>query len=82
MQSGRMKGQAFVGMPDGEMAAEALQDTNGYMLHGKPMVVVSSLQIYSATIIEEHKFTVDSCLSVYINVCPHPSKTLVHNLGV
>ncbi len=42
MQSGRMKGQAFVGMPDREIAAEALRDTNGYVLHGKPMVVVSS----------------------------------------
>ena len=36
-----MKGQAFVGMPDTEVAGQALQDTNGYLLHGKPMVVVS-----------------------------------------
>ena len=42
MQTGRMKGQAFVGLPEGGVAARALQETNGYMLHGKPMVVVST----------------------------------------
>ncbi len=43
MQQGRMKGQAFVGMPSEEMALLALQETNGFQLHGKPMVVVSGV---------------------------------------
>ena len=38
-----MKGQAFVGMPSEDLALQALQDTNGYLLQGKPLVVVSSL---------------------------------------
>ena len=41
MQHGRMKGQAFIGMPSEETAGLALQETNGYKLHGRPMVVVS-----------------------------------------
>lgn len=41
MQSGRMKGQAFVGLPSEEAAATALRETNGYQLAGKPLVVVS-----------------------------------------
>lgn len=40
MQTGRMKGQAFVGLPDEGVAARALKETNGYILQGKPMVVV------------------------------------------
>ncbi len=40
MQHGRMKGQAFVGMPSEDLALQALQDTNGYLLQGKPLVVV------------------------------------------
>ena len=40
MQTGRMKGQAFVGLPDENVAARALKETNGYILHGKAMVVV------------------------------------------
>ena len=43
MQTGRMKGQAFVGLPDEGVAARALKETNGYILHGKPMVVVSDV---------------------------------------
>lgn len=39
MQHGRMKGQAFIGMPSEETAGLALQETNGYKLHGRPMVV-------------------------------------------
>jgi U11/U12 small nuclear ribonucleoprotein SNRNP65 len=42
MQSGRMKGQAFISLPEESMAVRALEETNGYLLHGKPMVVVSS----------------------------------------
>ena len=40
MKSGRMKGQAFVGLPSEAVASQALRETNGYLLHGKPMVVV------------------------------------------
>lgn len=41
MQQGRMKGQAFIGMPDEETASRALSETLGYKLYDKPMVVVS-----------------------------------------
>ena len=40
-----MKGQAFVGMPSEEVASRALQDTHGYKLYNRPMVVVSSYLI-------------------------------------
>ena len=36
-----MKGQAFVGLPSEFAAEKALKDTNGYILQGKPIVVVS-----------------------------------------
>ncbi|XP_061595091.1 RNA-binding protein 41 isoform X2 [Cololabis saira] len=37
--TGRMKGQAFVTLPDAEMAQKALQLVHGYRLLGKPLVV-------------------------------------------
>nr|CAB3265663.1 RNA-binding protein 40-like [Phallusia mammillata] len=40
MTQGRMKGQAFVGMPSVKTAKEALNSVNGYQLIGKPMVVL------------------------------------------
>ncbi|ROT65826.1 RNA-binding region-containing protein 3 isoform X1 [Penaeus vannamei] len=40
MKEGRMKGQAFVTFPSVEQASEALEDTNGFILKDKPMVVV------------------------------------------
>ncbi|XP_018596580.2 RNA-binding region-containing protein 3 [Scleropages formosus] len=39
MKEGRMKGQAFVGLPNEKSAAKALKETNGYVLHDKPLVV-------------------------------------------
>ncbi|XP_035272190.1 RNA-binding region-containing protein 3 isoform X1 [Anguilla anguilla] len=39
MKEGRMKGQAFVGLPNEKSAEKALRDTNGYVLHDKPLVV-------------------------------------------
>ena len=39
MQEGRMKGQAFVTFPSVRTAEKALNETNGYMLKEKPMVV-------------------------------------------
>ncbi|KAM5295022.1 RNA-binding region-containing protein 3 isoform 2-T4 [Glossophaga mutica] len=39
MKEGRMKGQAFVGLPNERAAAKALKEANGYVLFGKPMVV-------------------------------------------
>ena len=41
MKEGRMKGQAFVGLPSERSAERALRDTNGYVLYDKPLVVVS-----------------------------------------
>lgn len=50
MKEGRMKGQAFVGLPNEKAAAKALKEANGYVLFGKPMVVVSFKQIHSNTL--------------------------------
>lgn len=36
-----MKGQAFIGLPSEQSAEKALRETNGYILHDKPLVVVS-----------------------------------------
>lgn len=36
-----MKGQAFIGLPSEHSAEKALRETNGYVLHDKPLVVVS-----------------------------------------
>ncbi|KFO26898.1 Alpha-amylase 1 [Fukomys damarensis] len=41
MKEGRMKGQAFIGLPNEKAAAKALKEANGYVLFGKPMVVYS-----------------------------------------
>ncbi|KAF3836103.1 hypothetical protein F7725_028661 [Dissostichus mawsoni] len=40
MKEGRMKGQAFVGLPSEQSAEKALRDTNGYVLYDKPLVVI------------------------------------------
>lgn len=40
MQSGRLRGQAFIGLPSEQVACQARQDVNGYELQGKPLVVV------------------------------------------
>uniref|UniRef100_A0A4W6FYD3 RNA-binding region-containing protein 3 n=2 Tax=Lates calcarifer TaxID=8187 RepID=A0A4W6FYD3_LATCA len=39
MKEGRMKGQAFVGLPSERSAEKALRETNGYVLYDKPLVV-------------------------------------------
>ncbi|VVC96435.1 unnamed protein product [Leptidea sinapis] len=39
MQEGRMKGQAFVTFPTLKLAENALNESNGYLLKDKPMVV-------------------------------------------
>ena len=36
-----MKGQAFITLPSEDKAKRALKDAHGYILHGKPMVIVS-----------------------------------------
>lgn len=41
MREGRMKGQAFIGLPSETSAAKALRDTNGFVLQDKPLIVVS-----------------------------------------
>ena len=43
MQTGRMKGQAFIGLPSEEIAVQALKETNGYLLQGKPIAVVNCI---------------------------------------
>ncbi|XP_054478784.1 RNA-binding region-containing protein 3 [Anoplopoma fimbria] len=39
MKEGRMKGQAFVGLPSEQSAEKALRETNGYVLYDKPLIV-------------------------------------------
>ncbi|XP_051738482.1 RNA-binding region-containing protein 3 [Ctenopharyngodon idella] len=39
MREGRMKGQAFIGLPSERSAEKALKETNGYILNDKPLVV-------------------------------------------
>ncbi|XP_072430998.1 RNA-binding region-containing protein 3 isoform X3 [Chiloscyllium punctatum] len=39
MKEGRMKGQAFIGLPNEKAAAKALKEVNGFELKEKPMVV-------------------------------------------
>uniref|UniRef100_A0A8C4N5I8 RNA-binding region-containing protein 3 n=1 Tax=Eptatretus burgeri TaxID=7764 RepID=A0A8C4N5I8_EPTBU len=39
MKEGRMKGQAFVGLPSERVAEKALRDVCGFVLHGKPLVI-------------------------------------------
>ncbi|XP_034027473.1 RNA-binding region-containing protein 3 [Thalassophryne amazonica] len=39
MKEGRMKGQAFIGLPSEQSAEKALRDTNGYVLYDKPLIV-------------------------------------------
>uniref|UniRef100_A0A672LF79 RNA-binding region-containing protein 3 n=1 Tax=Sinocyclocheilus grahami TaxID=75366 RepID=A0A672LF79_SINGR len=39
MKEGRMKGQAFIGLPSERSAEKALKETNGYVLNDKPLVV-------------------------------------------
>ncbi|CAF0755900.1 unnamed protein product, partial [Didymodactylos carnosus] len=39
MKEGKMKGQAFITMPSEQLAVKALQDTNGYILKDKPLIV-------------------------------------------
>ncbi len=39
MCEGKMKGQAFVTLPSEELAMRALNDTNGFVLHEKPLIV-------------------------------------------
>ena len=39
MKEGRMKGQAFITLPNENRALEALKDTHGFMMKGKPIVV-------------------------------------------
>ena len=39
MTQGRMKGQAFIKLPDVNAASRAVQLTNGYQLFGKPIIV-------------------------------------------
>lgn len=41
MKIGRMKGQAFVTLPDESIARKALKETNGFLFNEKPIVVVS-----------------------------------------
>lgn len=40
-----MKGQAFINLPDETIATEAVNETHGYVLHSKPMIVVSIVNI-------------------------------------
>jgi RNA recognition motif-containing protein len=40
-----MKGQGFVGLPSEQIASTALNETHGYKLYDRPMIVVSQFII-------------------------------------
>ena len=48
MKTGRMRGQAFVGLSSPEIAVRAVEETNGFVLNGRPMVVVFARSVQSA----------------------------------
>ena len=58
MKEGRMKGQAFVGLPSERCAEKALRETNGYVLHDRPLVVVS----FSSSLRSGNFSTLMACL--------------------
>lgn len=39
MKEGRMKGQAFITLPNEDLASRALSETNGYLLKDKPIII-------------------------------------------
>lgn len=41
MTEGRMKGQAFIKFESVEAASRALNEVHGYLLHEKPILIVS-----------------------------------------
>lgn len=47
MTRGRMKGQAFVTFLSSSLALKAIDESNGYVLKGKPIVAVSLDEIQS-----------------------------------
>lgn len=53
MKEGRMKGQAFITLPSEDKAKKALRDVHGYILQGKPMVIVSLIDFIYCTNLEE-----------------------------
>jgi len=57
IMDGRMKGQAFVTFPTILAAEEAVNQTNGYTLRGKPMVLSFSKTPKRPRIEEEEKDT-------------------------
>jgi len=46
---GRLKGQAFITFPGVEMATQALDEVHGYVLKGKPLVIVRYIIIQSTS---------------------------------
>lgn len=51
-----MKGQAFIGLPNERSAEKALRETNGFVLHDKPLVVVS---FYAPPPLSPRSFSLD-----------------------
>ena len=45
-----MKGQAFITLPSEEKAKKAMRDAHGYILHNKPMVIVSLINNLASSI--------------------------------
>ena len=48
-----MKGQAFITLPSEDKAKKALRDVHGYILQGKPMVIVSLIDFIYCINLEE-----------------------------
>jgi hypothetical protein len=53
---GRLKGQAFITFPCVEMATQALEEVHGFVLKGKPLVIVCNINQFSSIY---HIITVD-----------------------
>lgn len=52
MQEGRMKGQAFITLESMEWAQRAVDETNGYMLKGRPIVAVFAKATAAKKVVE------------------------------
>ena len=71
-----MKGQAFVGLPNETVALRAVKEINGFVLHGKPMVVVSGLLI-NLNMLEQHLPNTRFSVPCFMHACVGVSSRLL-----
>ena len=62
-----MKGQAFITLPSEDKAKKALRHVHGYILQGKPMVIVSLNILFTAQILRRCRYAENAkCRKVFI----------------